>query len=147
MRNILGVIIQSFKEKWGEIVVGVTLLIVLLLTLSLYNFSFDEIEDESKENKKEKTTDTIEFVYEGMSNKYNKLCDISDDLEKETMCGNLGNGGRVSCNNVECCVWATNKNGGSCVGGDRSGPSTNPDSNKMKYDEYYYLNKKYKVED
>ena len=147
MRNILGVIIQSLKEKWGEIIVGVTLLIVLLLTLSLYNFSFDEIEDESGENKKEKTTDTIEFVYEGMRGKYNKLCEIQDDLEKEKMCGNLGNGGRLSCNNVECCVWATNKNGGSCVGGDNLGPSTKQDSNKMKYDEYYYLNKKYKVED
>jgi len=144
MRNILGVIIQSFKEKWGEIVVGVTLLIVLLLTLSLYNFSFDEIEDESKENKKEKTTDTIEFVYEGMSNKYNKLCE-TDDLEK--MCGNLSKGGKVSCTGVNCCVWATNKNGGSCVEGDELGPMIKEDSNKMKYDEYYYLNKKYKVED
>ena len=139
MTNILGVIIQSLKEKWGEIVVGVTLLIVLLLTLSLYNFSFDEIENESGENKKEKKTDTIEFIYEGMNNKYNKLCE-TDDLEK--MCGNLSKGGKVSCTNVDCCVWATNKNGGSCVEGDELGPMIKEDSNKMKYDEYYYLNKK-----
>ena len=55
MANILGEIINSIKAKWGEIVVGVALIIILLLTLSLYGFSFKNIngdkgDDEDKEN-------------------------------------------------------------------------------------------------
>tara|TARA_A100000164_G_C21433697_1_gene552245 strand:- start:37 stop:456 length:420 start_codon:yes stop_codon:yes gene_type:complete len=139
MRNILGSITQSMKEKWGEIVIGVTLLIILLLTFSLYNFSFDDIEKE--EDKKEKESDTIEFIYEGMNNKFNLLCE-SDDLEK--VCNKLNNS-KTSCNLVNCCVWATNKNGGNCVEGNNLGPMIKEDKTHMKYDEYYYLNKKSKI--
>jgi hypothetical protein len=139
MRNIFADITESIKENWGEIVVGVVLLIVLLLTMSLYGLSFQDINDDDKPKK---ATDTIEFIYEGMYNKFDELCK-DDDLEK--MCKGLGHGKQKSCNTVQCCVWAENKNGGACVEGDNMGPMIKEDNNKMKYDEYYYLNKKFKL--
>jgi hypothetical protein len=141
MRNILGEIINSIKAKWGEIVVGVALIIILLLTLSLYGFSFEDLNGEEKG---EKSVDTIEVIYEGMSNKFDSLCE-KDDLEE--MCSNLGsgNGKRHSCNVAKCCVWVKNKNGEECVEGDESGPLFKTDESNMKYDEYYYLNKRYNL--
>lgn len=53
MVNILDTIIQSIKDNWGEIIVGITLIIVLLLTLSMYGMTFDDINGALK-NKKEK---------------------------------------------------------------------------------------------
>tara|TARA_B100000925_G_scaffold291821_1_gene281656 strand:+ start:30426 stop:30875 length:450 start_codon:yes stop_codon:yes gene_type:complete len=149
MANILGEIINSIKAKWGEIVVGVALIIILLLTLSLYGFSFKNIngdkgDDEGEGEDKEKSVDTIEIIYEGMTNKFDSLCD-EEDLEK--VCSDLGSGHgkRYSCNVAKCCVWAKNKNGEECIEGDKSGPMFKTDKSNMKYDEYYYLNKRYKL--
>ena len=63
MINILGTIIQSIRENWSEIVVGITLIVVLLLTLSLYGLNFEDIDDIISNNKGEKKQ-TIEIVYE-----------------------------------------------------------------------------------
>lgn len=143
MGNILGDIIESIKERWGEIVVGVVIIIILLLTMSLYGFSFEDINGkDEKDSEKSKVTDTIEIVYEGMYNKFDELCE-SDDLEN--LCKRLSKGKQKSCNTVNCCVWAENKNGGACVEGDELGPMIKADKDKLKYDEYYYLNKKFKL--
>ena len=141
MGNILGEIINSIKAKWGEIVIGVALIIILLLTLSLYGFSFTDVNGEDKEDK---TDDTIKIVYEGMTNKFDPLCE-TDDLEK--MCNDLGSGPgkKRSCNLAKCCVWVKNKNGEECTEGDETGPLFKTDKSNLKYDEYYYLNKRHKL--
>ena len=43
MVNIFGSMIESIKSNWGEILVGITLIIILLLTLSLYGMTFEDI--------------------------------------------------------------------------------------------------------
>ena len=108
MVNILGTITQSITDNWGEIIVGITLIIVLLLTLSMYGMTFDDINGALK-NKKEKKVDTIEIIYEGMSNKFDDLCDEEKNLEK--LCSDLGsgNGKQLGCNVAKCCVWVKNK--------------------------------------
>ena len=145
MVNILGTITQSITDNWGEIIVGITLIIVLLLTLSMYGMTFDDINGALK-NKKEKKVDTIEIIYEGMSNKFDDLCDESENLEK--LCSDLGsgNGKQIGCNVAKCCVWVKNKNVEECVEGDKSGPMFKEDKNGLKYDEHYYLNKRQIIE-
>jgi len=140
--NILGTITQSISENWGEIIVGITLIVVLLLTLSLYGLSFEDINGVVKTNK-EKKKRSIEIIYEGMENKFDALCK-NDNLDE--VCSNLGKGKQSGCNVVKCCVWAKNKNTEECIQGDESGPMFKQDKDTMKYDEYYYLNKKYKME-
>lgn len=140
--NILGTITQSISENWGEIIVGITLIVVLLLTLSLYGLSFEDINGVVKTNK-EKKKRSIEIIYEGMENKFDALCK-NDNLHE--VCSNLGKGKQSGCNVVKCCVWAKNKNTEECIQGDESGPMFKQDKDTMKYDEYYYLNKKYKME-
>src|SRR5210317_2184084 len=142
MVNIFGSMIESIKSNWGEILVGITLIIILLLTLSLYGMTFEDINGMLK-NKENKKVDTIEIIYEGMTNKFDELCN-KDDLEG--VCSNLGKGNQVGCNVAKCCVWAKNKNTDECVEGDESGPMFKQDRNGMKYDEYYFLGKKHKIE-
>lgn len=145
MVNILGSMMQSIRDNWAEIVVGITLIIILLLTLSLYGVSFEDINGVLK-NDKEKKVDTIEIIYEGMSNKFDDLCAESDNLEK--LCSDLGsgNGKQHGCNVAKCCVWAKNNKTEECVEGDMNGPMFKQDKSGMKYDEYYYLGKKHKLE-
>jgi len=142
MINILGIINQSIKENWGEIIVGVVLITVLLLTLSMYGMTFEDMNDVFK-NDDTKTTHTVEIIYEGMANQFDQLCDGSENLEN--VCSDLGSGKKAGCNVAKCCVWAKNKNTKECVEGDKDGPMFKEDKNGMKYDEYYYLNKKYKI--
>ena len=144
MINILGTIIQSIRENWSEIVVGITLIVVLLLTLSLYGLNFEDIDDIISNNKGEKKQ-TIEIVYEGMVNKFDDLCTDSEDLEK--LCSGLGSGDgkRRGCNVAKCCVWAKNNDTEECIEGDKSGPMFQQDKNGINYDEYYYLNKQVKI--
>jgi len=137
MNNIFNSINQSIRSNWAEIVVGIALLIILLLTLSMYGMTFEDI---NGRNKKKKPAKTVEIVYEGMSN---KLCE-QDDLEK--MCSNMGKGKRSGCNSVNCCVWVKNEHNQSCVEGDENGPVIREDEQNNKYDEYYYMNKKFKME-
>ena len=73
--------------------------------------------------------------------KKNSFCD-SENLENK--CKELGKNGKVGCN-IDCCVWASNKNGGSCVQGNKEGPIMKKDAKLVNYDEYYFLNKKYKI--
>lgn len=53
--------------------------------------------------------------------------------------------GKKSCTFNDCCVWAKSKNGNSCVQGDKDGPETDNDSKGSKWDEYWYLKKRYNV--
>lgn len=140
---------QSIKDNWAEIIVGVALITILLMSLSMYNITFEDVNGiinkygRKDGEAKEKSMDTIEIVYEGMSNKFDELCDDTDNLEQ--VCANLGSGSgkKHSCNLVKCCVWATNDNTSECVEGDETGPMFKTDKNGMRYDEYYYQNKKF----
>ena len=69
--------------------------------------------------------------------------EIEEEMSRENAkCKSLGN--KSVCTNALCCVWATTKKGkGICLGGDKSGPTKNPPN--MQIDEYYYLDKKFKV--
>ena len=61
MVNIFGSMIESIKSNWGEILVGITLIIILLLTLSLYGMTFEDINGMLK-NSENKKVDTIEIA-------------------------------------------------------------------------------------
>ena len=52
---------------------------------------------------------------------------------------------KSSCTYNECCVWAKSKNGSTCVQGDKDGPEKDNDSKGSKYDEYWYLKKRHKI--
>jgi hypothetical protein len=69
--------------------------------------------------------------------------EIEEEMSIENAkCKSLGD--KSVCTNALCCVWATTKKGkGICLGGDKSGPTKNPPN--MQIDEYYYLDKKFKV--
>jgi len=69
--------------------------------------------------------------------------ELEEEMKKEnSKCKSLGE--KSVCTNALCCVWATAKKGkGICLGGDKSGPTKNPPD--MKIDQYYYLDKKYKL--
>ena len=142
MRNILGDISESIKERWGEIIIGTVFIIILILTLPVYDLPFENINGDDNDNRKE--MDTLEVIYEGYTNKFDMLCE-DEDLEK--VCADLGSGvgKRSACNVAKCCVWVKNKNTEECVEGDKDGPMVKEDKQKNKYDEYYYLNKKYKM--
>lgn len=61
--------------------------------------------------------------------------------ELDNRCRKLESKG--TCSNATCCVWATSKKGkGLCLGGSApAGPTKIPKN--FKFDEYYYLGKKY----
>ena len=69
--------------------------------------------------------------------------ELEEEMKKEnSKCKSLGE--KSVCTNALCCVWATTKKGkGICLGGDKSGPTKNPPN--MKIDQYYYLDKNYKL--
>jgi len=69
--------------------------------------------------------------------------EIEKEMNRENLkCKSLGE--KSVCTNALCCVWAATKKGkGICLGGDKSGPTKNPPD--MQIDEYYYLDKKYKL--
>tara|TARA_B100000900_G_scaffold76182_1_gene60957 strand:- start:162 stop:593 length:432 start_codon:yes stop_codon:yes gene_type:complete len=142
MRNILGDISESIKERWGEIIIGTVFIIILILTLPVYDLTFENINGDDNNNKKE--MDSLEVIYEGYTNKFDMLCK-DEDLEK--VCADLGSGvgKRAACNVAKCCVWVKNKDTEECVEGDEDGPMIKEDNQNNKYDEYYYLNKKYKM--
>ena len=65
-------------------------------------------------------------------------------------CSNAGKNcpkkpGKKSCTFNDCCVWATSKNGSSCVQGDKDGPEEDNDAKGSKYDEYWFLKKRYNI--
>lgn len=60
------------------------------------------------------------------------------DLEtKNAACKQMST--QNSCNTHNCCVWAKKNKTFACLGGDSSGPTYDGG----KYDEYYYVNKKF----
>ena len=81
------------------------------------------------------------FCKKSVENLSPKALEEEMNTENEK-CKSLG--GKSVCTNALCCVWATTKKGkGICLGGDKSGPTKNPPD--MQIDEYYYLDKKYKL--
>ena len=81
------------------------------------------------------------FCKKSVENLSPKALEEEMNMENEK-CKSLG--GKGVCTNALCCVWATTKKGkGICLGGDKSGPTKNPPD--MQIDEYYYLDKKYKL--
>ena len=69
--------------------------------------------------------------------------ELEAEMNRENLkCKSLGE--KSVCTNALCCVWATAKKGkGLCLGGDKTGPTKDPPN--MQIDEYYYLDKKYKL--
>jgi hypothetical protein len=53
--------------------------------------------------------------------------------------------GKKSCTFNDCCVWATSKKGSSCVQGDKEGPEEDNDAKGSKYDEFWFLKKRYNI--
>ena len=74
-------------------------------------------------------------------------CALSITAQKKKACNKIGKAGRKACNTLDCCVWAKSKSGKYCVQGDKEGPELDQDAKGNKFEYYYYLNKKYKIDD
>ena len=72
---------------------------------------------------------------------------ICNGKDVEKACNKIGKAGRKACNTLDCCVWAKSKSGKYCVQGDKEGPELDQDAKGNKFEYYYYLNKKYKIDD
>ena len=72
-----------------------------------------------------------------MSKNIPKMCKQLETLR--------GKKSKYSCNTSHCCVWVKNKNNSGCVPGNKDGPLYLTDNNGLKYSNYYYKNKMYKI--
>ena len=66
-----------------------------------------------------------------------------DESNKAKVCKNLTKRGLNKCSKYPCCAWVKYKKGAKCVSGNETGPSIK--SSMEKYDEYYYMGKKYNL--
>ena len=91
--------------------------------------SVSQIENQAHEQVKNNTTDV-------KSSQKDAIC--NGDLEtKNAACKQMST--QNSCNTHNCCVWAKKNKTFTCLGGDSSGPTYDGG----KFDEFYYLNKKF----
>ena len=115
------------KENWENIYVivwAITITIIIINVLGI-NMAADDGKKAIFKNI---------AIYEQFSN----VCKNADkNCPKKT--------GRKSGTSHECCVWATSKNGSKCLQGDKDGPEEDNDSKGSKWDEYWFLKKRYNL--
>ena len=88
------------------------------------------------------------YIIEGQSNLLDKseqkyIKRKCNETNKSKVCNALTSRGVKKCSKFHCCAWVKYEKGAKCVHGNETGPMIN--SSKNKFDEYYYLGKKYKL--
>jgi hypothetical protein len=125
--DLFGETASYIKNNWENIYVfvwAITITIIIINVLGL---------DMSKGDGKKPIFKNI-AIYEQFSN----VCkDADKNCPKRT--------GRKSCTAHECCVWATSKNESKCLQGDKDGPEIDNDKKGSKWDEYWFLKKRYNL--
>ncbi|RZD41851.1 MAG: hypothetical protein CXT73_04215 [Methanobacteriota archaeon] len=138
----MGYFAKFISKHWENIYVVIWILCMIILIQAVFNI---RIKDDKKKGKKgEKVTAVI---IENMKSSQKKVTkNICNGKEIPKACAKIGKSGLKACNTLECCVWTKSKSGNFCVEGDKDGPELNQDHKGKKFEEYYYLNKKYKID-
>lgn len=103
--------------------------VVVVENLANPSDNISQIENQAHEQAQTKSADV-------KSSQKDAIC--NGDLEtKNAACKQMST--QDSCNTHNCCVWAKKNKILTCLGGDSSGPTYDGG----KFDEYYYLNKKF----
>tara|TARA_B100001059_G_scaffold236825_1_gene291067 strand:- start:17855 stop:18322 length:468 start_codon:yes stop_codon:yes gene_type:complete len=138
---------QTISNTKNFIFGNVAIIFALSLLLMALVIIFTVLDISFKEN--DMITSDV-YILEGNTNlkKYRKEKCTSDVNEVEKLCEKKGVGelAKKKCMKYECCIWPEykdKKNKPRCVAGDKTGPSIS--TSKLGYDEFYYMNKKYKI--
>jgi hypothetical protein len=131
-------------KHWENIYIVIWFLFMFLVIQVALNYKF--VDEKKKKGKKEKI---ITKVIESMKSSNKKVAkDICNSNNVPKACAKIGKAGQKACNTLDCCVWAKSKAGTFCVEGDQGGADLDQDKKGNKWIEYYYyLNKKYKIDD
>ena len=134
--------LKFFGKNWENIYIVIWILCMFLFIQVALKYRFTD--DKKIDGKKEKVN-TV--VIENMKSSTKKVTkNICSGKNVAKACGKIGKAGRKACNTLDCCVWAKSKSGKFCVEGDKDGPELNQDHKGKKFEYYYYLNKKYKID-
>ena len=118
---------QFLKKNWENVYVFIWKMCITIILINFFKL------DMSKDDNKKPVFKNV-AIYEQFSN-------VCKNAEKNCP----KNPGKKSCTYNDCCIWATSKSGTSCIKGDKDGPETENDPKGSKYDEYWFLKKKYKI--
>ncbi len=118
---------QFLKKNWENVYVFIWAMCITIILINFFKL------DMGKDDNKKPVFKNV-AIYEQFSN-------VCKNAEKNCP----KNPGKKSCTYNDCCIWATSKNGTSCIKGDKDGPETENDPKGSKYDEYWFLKKKYKI--
>ena len=136
-------LVKFIRKHWENIYLVIWFLFMFLVIQVALNYQF--VDEKKKKGKKEKI---VTKVIESMKSSNKKVAkDICNGTNIEKACAKIGKAGRKACNTLDCCVWAKSKSGKFCVQGDKEGPELDQDNKGNKFEYYYYLNKKYKIDD
>jgi hypothetical protein len=137
--------VKFIGKHWENIYIVIWFLFMFLVVQVALNYQFvDEKKKEKKGEKEKIVTKVIESMKSSNKKVAKSICN-SKDVEKA--CNKIGKAGQKACNTLDCCVWAKSKSGKFCVQGDKEGPELDQDAKGNKFEYYYYLNKKYKIDD
>lgn len=136
-------LLKFIRKHWENIYIVIWFLFMFLVIQVALNYRFVD-EKKKKENKEKIVTKVIESMKSSNKKVARSICN-GNDVEKA--CNKIGKAGQKACNTLDCCVWAKSKSGTFCVQGDKEGPELDQDNKGKKFEYYYYLNKKYKIDD
>jgi len=134
--------VKYFGKNWENIYIVIWFLFMFLVVQVALGYRF--VDEKKKKGKKEKI---VTKVIESMKSSKKVAKDICNRNDVEKACAKIGKAGQKACNTLDCCVWAKSKGGKFCVEGDKEGPELDQDAKGNKFEYYYYLNKKYKIDD
>lgn len=135
-------LLKFIRKHWENIYIVVWFLCIMILLQAILGIKI--VDDKKKDKDAEKVaTRVIESMKSSNKKVTKSICD-GNNIAKA--CAKIGKSGLKACNTLDCCVWAKSKTGKFCVEGDSDGPELNQDHKGKLFEEYYYLNKKYKIE-
>lgn len=134
VQNIQTTVVKSVVQKnhslKGDLIVILIILATIVILQQLYYFYKNS------------------YVIEGQSNLLDKsekqyIENKCNETNKSKVCNELTKRGLKQCSKYHCCAWVKYKKGAKCVTGNETGPIISSAENK--FDEYYYMGKKYKL--
>ena len=129
IQQVQTTVVKSITQKNHTLKGDLIAILIIILTIFLLQQLYYYI----KKNEGMSLMDKSEKQY------IENECSKSD---KQKVCNALTKRGLKKCSKYPCCAWVNYKKGAKCVRGSFSGPYIQ--SSVDKYDEYYYLGKKYK---
>lgn len=128
IQQVQTTVVKSITQKNHTLKGDLIAIIIIILTIFLLQQLYYYI----KKNEGMTLMDKSEKQY--IENECSKI-------NKQKVCNALTKRGLKKCSKYPCCAWVKYEKGARCVRGDDSGPYIQ--SSVDKFDEYYYLGKKY----